>query len=165
MAANEYLDRADQFTLTMPTNGGSASPSNPDYVLSPHAPDPLGNIGSGDPLIWGLANSPSVAVPLVAQSNYNPPGGLTPDGQMTVKKVGANYFIVQAKVGVGGANVAINPGDPIFAFPTALDATSGIASGITLTAASASGYFYGKAMKGLASGQTGNIPVMIGGAY
>ena len=48
MAANEYLDRAEQFTLTMPTNGGSASPANPDYVLSPHAPDPLGNIGSGD---------------------------------------------------------------------------------------------------------------------
>ncbi len=165
MAANEYLDRAEQFTLTMPTNGGSASPANPAYVLSPHAPDPLGNIGSGDPLIWGLANSPSVATPLVAESNYNPPGGLPPTGQITVKTVGANYFIVIAKVGVGGANVAINPGDPIFAFPTAIDATSGIASGITLTAASASGYFYGKAMVAIASGQTATIPVKIGGSY
>ncbi len=164
MAANEYLDRADQFPLTMPTNGGSASPANPAYVLSPAAPDPLGNIGSGDPLIWGLASSPSVAVPLVAEQNYNPPGSLTPTGTITVKKVGANFFIVTAKHG-NGANVAINPGDPIFAFPTALDTVSGIASGITLTASSASGWFFGKAMAALASGQTGTIPVMIGGSY
>ncbi len=102
MAANEYLNRADQFTLTMPTNGGSASPANPAYVLSPHAPDPLGNIGSGDPLIWGLANSPSVAVPLVAEQSYNPPGSLTPTGTITVKRVGANYFNVHATVGSGG---------------------------------------------------------------
>ncbi len=165
MATFEYLDRADQFTLTMPTNGGAASPANPDYVASPAAPDPLGNIGSGDPLIWGLANSPSAAVPLVAQQNFNPPGGLTPTGTLTVKRVGAKYCKVIATVGPGGANVAINPGDPIYAFPTALDVASGIASGITLTAKSASGYLYGTAMATLASGQTGTIPVMIGGAY
>jgi hypothetical protein len=162
MAANEYLDRADQFTLTMPTNGGTASPANPAYVLSPHAPDPLGNIGSGDPLIWGLANSPSVSIPLVAQSNYNPPGSLTPDGQITVKRVGANYFIVIAKVGVLGSNKAINPGDAIYATPSVIDTTSGIASGIVLSADNVSGYLFGHAMVGLASGQTGTIPVMIG---
>ena len=163
MAANEYLNRADQFTLQMPSNGGTASQANPAYVASPAAPDPLGNIGSGDPLIWGLANSPSVSVPLVAEENYNPPGSLTPTGFISVKNVGANYFIVIAKRGVNGANVAINPGDPIYANPTAIDTTTGIASGIKLTADNTSGWLYGHAMAAVASGQTATIPVMIGG--
>lgn len=162
MAANEYLDRADQFTLQMPSNGGTASPANPAYAASPAAPDPLGNIGSGDPLIWGLANSPSLAVPLVSMENYNPPGSLTPTGFVSVKKIGAYYFTVVAKIGVGGANKAINPGDPIYASPTAIDTTTGIASGIQLDADVTSGWLFGHAMAALATGTTGVIPVMIG---
>ncbi len=162
MAANEYLARADQFTLTMPANGGVASPANPAYVLSPAYPDPLGNIGSGDPLIWGLVNSPSVSIPLVAEQNFNPPGGLTPTGTITVKRVGANYFNVIAKIGLLGANKAINPGDAVYATPTAIDATTGIASGISISADSVSGYLFGHAMAALAAGQTGVLPIMIG---
>lgn len=161
MAANEALERADYFTLLMPTNGGTASPANPAYVASPAAPDPLGNIGSGDPLIWGLANSPTNCVALVAEENYNPPGNLTPTGNISVKKVGAFFFNVLAKVGPGGVNKAILPGDPIYANPTAIDTTSGIASGITLSADS-SMWPFGHAMEPVVAGATTTIPVLIG---
>ena len=162
MAANEALSRADYFTLLMPTNGGTASPANPAYTLSPHAPDPLGNIGSGDPLIWGLANSPSNCVALVAEENYNPPGSLTPTGNIGVKKVGAFFFNVLAKIGVLGTNKAILPGDRVYATPTAIDTTSGIASGITLSADVTSGWPFGTAMDPVVAGQTSTIRVMIG---
>lgn len=161
MAANEALERADYFTLLMPTNGGTASPANPAYVASPAAPDPLGNIGSGDPLIWGLANSPTNCVALVAEENYNPPGSLTPTGNIGVKKVGAFFFAVIAKVGAGGVNKAINPGDPVYAAPSALDSVSGIASGIVLSADTGM-WPFGHAMDPVVAGQTTTIRVLIG---
>ena len=163
MAVNEALPRADQFTLLMPTNGGTASPANPQYVASPAAPDPLGNIGSGDPLIWGVANSPSVAVALVAEENYNPPGSLVATGNIAVKRVGAFFFIVAGKTSINpGSGKAIKPGDPVYADGGVIDTTSGILSGITLNANSSTGWIFGHAMDPVTSGASATIRVLIG---
>jgi len=145
MAANEYLSRAEQFEIDAPLAANSG----------------VGPI-SGDPLIWGLANSPSHCIALVAETSYTPPGGLTPTGKITVKKIGANFFSVQAKTAIGGGSRAINSGDVVYADGGTQDATTGILYGFTLNANSGTGWPYGRAMAPVASGQTAVIPVMIG---
>ena len=148
MAANEALDRADQFTIT--ASGATADNAGAGPI-------------SGEPLIWGLANSPSVALGVVCETSYTPPGNLVPDGQITVKCVGAFYLPVSAKTSINpGTGKAINPGDPIYADGGVLDTTDGILYGITLNVNSTTGWFFGRAMAGLASGQTGTLPVKLG---
>lgn len=148
MAANEYLERAEQFTI----QAAGAIADNAG----------VGPI-SGEPLIWGLGTSPQVALAVVAETSYTPPGGLVPDGQITVKCVGAFYLTVSAKSNINpGTGVAINPGDPIYADGGTLDATDGILFGITLNRNSTTGWFFGRAMAALASGQTGTLPVKLG---
>ena len=146
MAANEYLPSTDQFTLAVPiaANGG------------------IGPI-SGDPLIWGLANSPSNCKALVAETSYTPPGGLVPTGNITVKAVGANFLSVTAQSGVNGLGVAIKPGDLIYADGGTQDATTGILYGFTLNANHGTGWPFGRAMAAVGAGLTATIPVMIGG--
>lgn len=148
MAANDYLDRADQFTI----QAAGAIADNAG----------VGPI-SGEPLIWGLAVSPAVALAVVCQTSYTPPGSLVPDGQITVKCVGASYLTVSAKTSINpGTGVAINPGDPVYADGGTLDPTDGILYGFTLNRNSTTGWFFGRAMAPLASGQTGTLPVKLG---
>lgn len=148
MAANEYLERAEQFTI----QAAGAIADNAG----------VGPI-SGEPLIWGLAVSPAVGLPVVCETSYTPPGSLVPDGQITVKCVGAFYLTVVAKTSIApGTGVAINPGDPIYADGGTLDTTDGILYGITLNRNSVTGWFFGRAMAALASGQTGTLPVKLG---
>lgn len=148
MAANEYLERADQFTV----QAAGAIAANAG----------VGPI-SGDPIIWGLANSPSVALGANVETSLTPPGSLVSDGQITIKVVGANYYTVSAKTSIApGTGKAINPGDPIYADGGTLDTTDGILYGITLNANSNTGWYFGRAMAVLSSGQTGTIPVRLG---
>jgi hypothetical protein len=149
MAANEALDRAEQFTIT--ASGATAD---------------NGAIGpiSGEPLIWGLANSPSLSLGVVCETSYTPPGSLVPDGNITIKTVGAFFLTVAAKTSINpGTGKQINPGDPIYADGGTLDTTDGILFGITLNCNSSTGWLFGRAMDALASGTTGTIRVRIGG--
>lgn len=146
MAANEALERADQFTIAAPVAANAGVGPN-----------------SGDPLIWGLANSPSRSVALVAETSYTPPGGLTPTGNITVKAVGAFFLSVVAKSSIApGASKAINPGDTVYADGGTQDATTGILYGFTLNGNSSNGWPYGNAMDAVAAGQTATIRVMLG---
>jgi len=146
MAANEYLNRADSFTVAAPIAANSG----------------VGPI-SGDPLLWGVANSPALGVAMIAETSYTPPGNLTPTGNITVKRVGANFLTVSAKSSiVPGTGKAINPGDAVYADGGTIDPVTGFLYGFVLNANSTTGWLFGHAMAALASGQTGTIPVMIG---
>ncbi len=117
---------------------------------------------SGDPLIFGLAHSPSASKACVAQTSYTPPGGLTPTGRISVAFVGSFNLTVSAKSSINpGTGVAINPGDRIYADGGTTDATTGILYGFTLNANSTTGWYFGNAQDALASGQTGVIGVIL----
>jgi len=146
MAANEALERADQFTIAAPAAANSG----------------VGPI-SGDPLLWGLFNSPSNGVPMVAETSYTPPGSLTPTGTITVKRVGAFFLSVQAKTSINpGTGSAINPGDQLYADGGTTDPTTGFLYGFTINKNSSTGWKFGRAMDAVTSGQTATIRVMLG---
>ena len=142
MAANDYINEGPAFTIAAPigANGG----------IGPK---------SGDPLIWGLSNSPSQSQELVAQTSYTPPGSLVPTGNITVKKSGSFFLPVQAKTGLAGASKAINPGDVIYADGGTQDTVTGILYDITLNANSGTGWKFGRAMAAVVAGATTTIPV------
>jgi hypothetical protein len=146
MAANDFLSEGPAYTIAAPAaaNGG------------------IGPI-SGDPLIWGLANSPSQCQALVAQASYTPPGGVVPTGNIPVKKAGGFFLRVEAKTGINGASKAINIGDKIYADGGTQDVPTGILYGITLNANNGTGWPFGRAMAAVAAGQTATIPVEING--
>lgn len=146
MAANEALERADQFTIAAPSAANAGQGPN-----------------SGDPLIWGLANSPSHSIAMVAETSYTPPGSLVPTGNITVKTVGAFFLTVVAKTSINpGTGKAINPGDPVYADGGTQDAVTGVLYGFTLNVNNVTGWIFGHAMDALTSGQSGTIRVMIG---
>lgn len=145
MATNEYLNRADQFSIAVP-------------IAANNGVGPIAN----DPLLWGLASSPSQSVPMVAMTSYTPPGGLVPDGEISVKRVGAFFLTVSAKSSINpGTGKAINPGDRLYADGGVQDTVTGFLYGFTINANSVTGWNFGRAMAALAAGQTGVIPVML----
>ena len=146
MATNEYLDRADAFTLAAPLAANSGV-------------GPIAN----DPLIWGLSNSPANCIGLNTETSYTPPGSLVPTGNITVKAIGAFFYPVLGRIGIVGANHAIAPGDMVYASGGTQDATTGILYGFTLTADNVLGWPFGRAMAAVGSGLTVTIPVRIGG--
>lgn len=147
MAANEALARGDVFDIVA---SGATAANNGVGPLS------------GDPLIWGLASSPSQSIPVVCETSYTPPGSLTPTGNISVKRVGAFFLTVSAKSSINpGAGKAINPGDRIYADGGTLDTVDGILYGITLNANSATGWAFGHAMDAIPSGQTATIRVLL----
>lgn len=146
MATNEALQRAESFYIAAPIAANSG--------VGPNA---------GDPLIWGLANSPSNSVALVAETSYTPPGSLTPTGNIAVKSVGAFFLSVVAKTSINpGTGKAINPGDPVYADGGTQDTTTGILYGFTLNVNNSTGWFFGHAMDAIASNQTATIRVKLG---
>lgn len=145
MASNEAIDRAEVFTIAAPiaANGG------------------LGPIAN-DPLIIGLAHSPSAALACVAETSYTPPGSLTPTGNISVKLVGAFFLTVAAKSSINpGSGVAINPGDRVYADGGTQDTTTGVLYGFTLNANSSTGWYFGNALDAIPSGQTATIRVRL----
>ena len=146
MAANQALSHGNQFTIDAPAAANSGVGPN-----------------SGDPLIWGLAGSPSKAIALVAQTSYTPVGDAVTTGQITVQADGAWFLSVVAKSSINpGTGAAINPGDAIYADGGTTDTTTGILYGFTLNANSTTGWFFGHAMDAISSGQTATIRVLIG---
>ncbi len=145
MASNEALARAVDFDIAAPIAANSG----------------VGPI-SNDPLIIGLAHSPSAALAAVAETSYTPPGGLTPTGRISVKLEGAFYLTVAAKSSINpGTGVAINPGDRIYADGGTQDTTTGVLYGFTLNANSTTGWYFGNALDAIASGQSAVIRVRL----
>lgn len=142
MATNTEFVRGEYFTIAAP------AAANPN---------------TGDPLIWGVANSPSGAVALVVQTSYTPPGSLTPTGNISVTRVGVHFLTVVAKTSIDpGTGKAINPGDPVYMDGGTIDTTTGILYGGTLNANVSTGWLFGHAMDAITSGQTATIRVLIG---
>lgn len=140
MATNTNLERAEFF-----------------YIAGVSA------ISSGDPLIWGLTTSPSVSVPMVAQTSYTPPGSLTATGNIAVTTVGAHLLTVAAKTSINpGTGVAIKPGDAVYADGGTTDVTTGLLYGFTLNRNSTTGWLFGHAMDAVSSGASATIRVLIG---
>lgn len=141
---NEFNSRAEFLTMSVPlaANGGIG---------------PL----SGDPLMFGLANSPSCAIAAVASTSETPPGSLIPTGNIGIKLVGAFFFPVTAGDGTPGTAKAINPGDRVYAFGGAIDATDGCLYGFSLNTNSQVGWYYGNALDAIPAGQTATIRVRL----
>lgn len=149
MATNEIMDRGEQWTLAV----GGAIAANSGV-----------GINSGDPLIWGLANSPGNALALVAMTSQTPPGSLVLTNNITVKAIGVFSLPVSAKTSIDpGTGVAIKPGDVLYADGGTEDTTDGILYGFTINRNSSTGWKFGRALDPLTSGSTGNIRVRIGG--
>lgn len=144
MAANEADARAEYLTVAAPAaaNGG------------------IGPI-SGDPLMFGLADSPSAALACVAETSYTPPGSLVPTGNIAVKFVGAFFLSITAGDGTPGTGKAINPGDRVFAFGGSIDTTTGCLYGFSLNTNSQVGWYYGNALDAVPAGQTATIRVRL----
>lgn len=148
MASNEALARGEQFYIT--ASGALAANAG------------VGPIAN-DPLIWGLANSPSNSIALVVEQSYTPPGSLVPTTQIPVKRIGMFFLTVSAKTSINpGTGKAINPGDPIYADGGTLDVTDGLLYGFTLNANNSTGWIYGHAVDAISSGQSAVIRVLIG---
>lgn len=146
MAANDALARGEFFYISAPIAANSGVGPN-----------------SGDPLIWGLANSPSHGVALVAETSYTPPGSLTATGKIAVTRIGAHFLSVAAKTSINpGTGSAVNPGDALYADGGTIDTTTGILYGFTINKNSSTGWFYGHAMDAITSGSTATIRVLIG---
>jgi len=111
MATNEYNRRGNNLTI--------AAPSAPHSGAGP---------ASGDPIVIGTGDSPDFGLAAVVENSYTQPGGLTPTGNIPVQLEGVFLLTVTAKTDVhGGGNVAINPGDQIFADTDGTrDATTGV---------------------------------------
>ncbi len=141
---NDSLVRAEYITLAVPAaaNGGIGPKSN-------------------DPLMFGIANSPSAALAGVAEGSYTPPGGLVPTGRIGVKFVGAPFLLVTAGDGTPGTGKAINPGDRVYAFGGAIDVATGCLYGFSLNTNSGVGWYYGNALDAVPSGQTATIRVRL----
>ena len=145
MAANEENVRGEVLTIAAPIAANSG----------------VGPI-SGDPLIIGLAHSPSAALACVAETSYTPPGSLVPTGNISVKFIGVFFLTVAAKSSIApGTGVAINPGDRVYADGGATDPTTGVLYGFTLNANSTQGWYFGNALDPLGSGLTGTIRVRL----
>ncbi len=122
-----------------------------------------GGIGplSGDPLMFGLANSPSAAIAAVASTSETPPGSLVPTGNIGIKLVGVFFFSVIAGDGTPGTSKAINPGDRVYAFGGAIDVTTGCLYGFSLNTNSNVGWYYGNSLDAIPAGQTATIRVRL----
>jgi len=149
MALNEIDARGERFQIL--ATGATAANSG----VGPN---------SGDPLILGLAHSPSASLAVVCLTNYTPPGSLPATGYVSVSAVGIYALSVAAKTSINPGNgVAINPGDLVYADGGMLDTTDGLLYGFTLNANSTTGWKFGRAMDAITSGQTATIRVRIGG--
>ncbi len=134
-----------------------------EFLTTPVPLAANGGIGpiSGDPLMFGIANSPSAAMAGVASTSMTPPGSLLPTGNIGVDFIGAFFLSVTAGDGTPGTGKAINPGDRVYAFGGAIDAVTGCLYGFSINTNSQVGWYFGNALDPIASGQTATIRVRL----
>jgi hypothetical protein len=115
-----------------------------------------GGIGpiSGEPLMMGNLSRDSGGLALVAETSYTPPGSLVPTGNISVNLIGVFALSVTAKSVLSpGTNVAIAPGDKVYADGGTYDSVSGITYGFTLDV-NTSGYYFGNCLDTVVAGVT-----------
>ncbi len=146
MATNEANRRGENLTI--------AAPSAPHSGVGPQ---------SGDPLVIGTGDSPDFGLACVVENSYTQPSGLTPTGNIPVQFIGVFFLAVQGKVDVhGGGNVALNPGDQVFADTDGTrDATTGVYYGFTLDGNDESGIYFGNVLDAVSSGATTTVRVRL----
>lgn len=144
MATNEINNRGVSLTIAAPlaANAGVGPISN-------------------DPLLYGRGTSPGFGLACVAETSYTPPGGLTPDGNISVKLEGVFLLSVVAKDAIGGSGKAVAPGDKVYADGGTYDVTTGCLYGFTLDANATTGAYYGNALDAILSGVTATIRVRL----
>lgn len=136
---NQYLDHANNITLPVPAAAA---------------------IVTGQPLVFGRGTSPGFGLAGVAQNSYTPPTGVA-TGSIGVKFDGAFYLSVVGKDAISGSNLAINPGDKIYADGGTYDVTTGCLYGFTLNGNASTGVYFGNAITAVVAGQTTTIPVRL----
>lgn len=140
MAVNQNLANGDWITMAVPAAAA---------VLS------------GDPLVFGRGASPAFGLAGVAQTSYTPPTG-TPTGNVSVCFTGVHLLAVRgADAPSGGSNVAINPGDKVYADGGTYDPVTGCLYGFSLTADATLGCYFGNALDAVAGGATTTIRVRL----
>ena len=108
---------------------------------------------SGDPLLVG-------SIACVAQESYQPPGSVTPTGQVSVQRDGAFFLPVTAMSTLSPAvNAAVGVGDAVYADGGTLDGPTNVTYGFTLDNNSSTGVLWGYALDAVVAGQTTTIRV------
>lgn len=140
---NRVLAHGDAITMAVPN------------VAAPN------DIKSGDPLVFGRGTCPSFGLAGVAATSYNPPSG-DPTGNIGVLFDGVFLLSVRgADAPTGGNNIAINPGDRVFADGGTYDSATGCLYGFALTADASAGVYFGNALDAVGAGQTKTIRVRL----
>jgi hypothetical protein len=143
MATNDALNRGEFITLPVPIAANSG----------------VGPI-SGDPLVFGRGTSPGFGLAGVAQNSETPPTGVS-TGNIGVRFIGVVFLSVVAKDGIGGASLAIAPGDKIFGDGGTYDITTGCLYGFTLNGNKTSGVYFGNSLDAITGGQTATVRVRL----
>ncbi|MGC1650595.1 MAG: hypothetical protein WA741_32635 [Candidatus Sulfotelmatobacter sp.] len=144
MSINQCDARGERLTLAAPIadNGG------------------IGPI-SGEPLTLGSIAAHKMA--MVAETSYTQPGNLVPTGNIACSLIGVFFLSVTAKSVLSpGTNLAINPGDAIYADGGTYDSVSGMTYGFTLDANSG-GSFFGNCLDAVLAGVTQTARVRLKG--
>lgn len=154
MAVNQVNERGMRLTMPVPAAANAG--------VGPKSGDPLMFGNPANPFGGGVASRMLAGV---AQTSYTPPLGMgipNPDG-ISVHFEGVYIFSVGAVSSQSPAsNLAINPGDPIYAdLNGTYDATTGCYYGFTLTADSANGHYFGNSLDAIAAGLTASVRVRL----
>lgn len=137
---NQALDQGNRITMAVPAAAA---------VLS------------GDPLLFGRGTSPNFGMAGVAATSYTPPTG-TPSGNVAVFFDGVFFLSVRgADAASAGNNIAINPGDRVYADLGTYDPVTGCLYGFTLTADATLGAYFGNALDAVVAGATTTIRVRL----
>ncbi len=146
MATNECNRRGENLTIAVPS-----------------APHSSAGPASGDPLIIGTGTSPNFGLAAVVENSYTQPSGLVATGNVPLQFIGVFFLSVKGLLNNhGGGNLAINPGDRVYADNDGTrDATTGVYYGFTLDANSVAGVYFGNALDAVVSGATTTIRVRL----
>lgn len=117
-------------------------------------------VASGDALLFGRGTSPAFGLAGVAQNAYTPPTG-SPTGNVGVDFDGVFFLSVLGKDDIGGSNLAIKPGDKVYATGGTYDVTTGCLYGFTLTGNATGGAYFGNALDAVAAGATTTVRVRL----
>lgn len=154
MATNQVNERGVRLTMPVPlaANAGVGPKSN-DPLMFGNPAAPFGG-GVSSRMLAG-----------VAQTSYTPPAGMgiaNPDG-ISVHFEGVFLLLVGAVSSQSpGTNLAINPGDPIYADLNGVyDPVTGCYYGFSLTADSANGHYFGNSLDAIAAGLSATVRVRL----
>ena len=115
---------------------------------------------ANDPLVFGRGTSPDFGLAGVAETSYTPPSG-TATGSISVNFEGVYLLSVVGKDAIGGSNLAIAPGDKVYADGGTYDLTTGCLYGFTLNGNASSGAYFGNSLDAVVAGATTTVRVRL----